>query len=292
MPRFIHLFVSIAVFILISSCSVEERPVPAKLPSSERESMRALPFDGAENFRDLGGYETPDGEKVKWGLLYRSGQLHDLTDADREYLRILEISTIADFRGPSEIEDEPDDVPREISWKSYPVNVAGSELREKIVSVIKGDSDMNLTGYMLEINQQFAMNYTDTYGEWIHDLADNPDSTPQIFHCTAGKDRAGFAAAILLRILGIPEETVIADYLKSNIYNAEYIEKTIKKIKVLTFFKNDGEVIRPLLTVDREYLQTAFNSIDAEWGSFDNYIHQGLGLSDAEIKGLKNRFLE
>jgi len=285
MPRFIRqvlpVFLSIAVFITLSSCSIEEQPIPGRLP-----------VEGAENFRDLGGYETSDGLTVKTGMLYRSGHLHDLTKADTEYLTRLGIREIADFRGPSEIEDEPDVIPEGAVWKSYPIPIAGSDLRDKIISVIKGDSDMDLTGYMLDVNRQFAEKYSGIYGEWIHNLADNPDSSPQIFHCTAGKDRAGFASALILRILGVPEETVMEDYLKSNLYNTEYIEKTIKKIRVLSFFKNDGEVIRPILTVDRRYLQRAFDSIDAQWGSFDNYVRQGLKLSEEDVRTLKDRFLE
>jgi len=285
MPRFIrHLlpaFLIIAVFITLSSCSAEKQPIHGRLP-----------VEGAENFRDLGGYETSDGHSVKSGMLYRSGHLHDLTTADTEYLNLLGIREIADFRGPSEIEDEPDEIPEGVIWKSYPIPIAGSDLREKIISVIKGDSDMDLTGYMLDVNRKFAEEYSSVYAAWIHDLADNPDSSPQIFHCTAGKDRAGFSSALILRVLGVPEETVMEDYLKSNLYNAEYIDKTIKKIRVLSFFKNDGEIIRPILSVDRRYLQTAFDSIDTEWGSFDNYVRQGLKLRDEEIRTLKDRFLE
>ncbi len=285
MPRFIRnstaISIAIAVFITMISCSIEEIPISGELP-----------VEGAENFRSLGGYKTKDGREFKEGLLYRSGHLHNLTKADSEYLTQIGVRSIADFRGPSEVEDEPDTIPEGISYLSYPVDVAGSDLREKIVSVIRGDSEMDMTGYMLDINRQFALNYSETYGRWIHNIIDNPDSLPQVFHCTAGKDRAGFAAALLLRITAVPVETIMADYLESNEYNAEYIEKTIRKIKVLTFFKNDGEVIRPLLAVDSLYLQTAFDAIDSEWGSFENYVSQGLKLNNEDIEALKNRLLE
>jgi len=251
-----------------------------------------LPVEGAENFRSLDRYKTTDGRELKEGKLYRSGHLHDLTKADTEYFTLAGVHSIADFRGPSEVEDEPDKIPEGMSYLSYPIDIAGSELREKIISVIKGESDMDMIGYMLDINRQLALNYSETYGKWIHDIIDNPDSLPQVFHCTAGKDRAGFAAALLLRILEVPEETIMANYLESNDYNAEYIEKTIKKIKLLTFIKNDGEEIRPLLAVDSRYLQTAFDAIDSKWESFENYEHQGLKLSNEDIKTLKNRLLE
>ena len=292
MPRFIRFSLVSAVLFTMISCSFEDRPIPADLPSQEREALRRLPVEGAENFRDIGGYKTPDGHSVKWGKLYRSGQLHDLSRGDREYLLLLGIRSVADFRGPSEVEKEPDNLPEGIKYLSYPVDVAGSDLREKVISLIKGDAVMDVNGYMIDVNRRFAEDYPETFGKWIKDLANNPDLQPQVFHCTAGKDRTGFAAAILLRILGVPEETVMADYLKSNGYNADYIEKTIKKIRILSFFKNDGEVIRPLLSVDHQYLQTAFDAIDGKWGSFDNYVRRGLNLSDDEITALRDRFLE
>ncbi len=260
--------------------------------AEEQEDLRRLPVEGVENFRSIGGYKTTDGRVVKKGIIYRSGQLHNLTKDDTVLFANLGIRVIADFRGPSEVEEEPDVIPEGVSYKSYPVDIAGSDLREKIISVIKGDSEMDMSGYMMDINRQFVLDYTGTYSKWIHTLVDNPDSTPQVFHCTAGKDRAGFAAAVLLRVLGVSEETVMSDYLESNAYNAEYIEKTIHKIRVLTMFRNDGEVIRPLLSVDEKYLQTAFDTIDGEWGSFDNYVQQGLRLSDADVEMLKDRFLE
>ena len=135
-------------------------------------------------------------------------------------------------------------------------------------------------------------NYTGIYSRWIRDLAGDSDPSPMVFHCNAGKDRAGFAAAILLRTLGVPEDTVLADYLKTNIYTFEYTEKTIRKIRTMTLFRNDGEVIRPLLGVDERYLRTALDTIDDEWGSFGEYIEQGLKLSKSDVESLKIRFLE
>ena len=150
---------------------------------------------------------------------------------------------------------------------------------------------MDMAAYMMNVNRQFALDYTGVYSRWIRNLAGNPDPSPMVFHCTAGKDRAGFAAAILLRTLGIPEDTVLADYLKTNIYTVEFMEKTIRKIRTMTQFRNDGEIIRPLLGVDKRYLQTALDTIDEKWGSFEEYIKCGLRLSESEIEALKMRFL-
>jgi protein-tyrosine phosphatase len=278
MPRFVRLFLPLAVFILMSSCTADNQQTSS--------------LKNVENFRDLGGYRTGDNRRIKAGLLYRSGHLHDMGKEDEKLLKEWGIHSVADFRGPSEIEKEPDNLPDGIEYESYPVDIAGSDIREKIIAVIRGESDMDMNSYMLDINRRFVLEYSDTYGRWLHDLSGNPDPSPQIFHCTAGKDRAGFAAAVLLRILGVPRDEVMKDYLESNRLNEEYIEKTIRKIRILSLFKNDGEIIRPLLIVKPQYLQTAFSTIDTEWGSFENYVHQGLRLDESDIQALKDRFLE
>lgn len=276
----------------MTSCDAEQRKIPSELPVHQREEWRRLPLDGAENFRDLGGYLSDDGRSMKWGIIYRSGQLHHLTKDDLAYMERLGIRQIADFRSPSEVEDKPDKIPGKIIYKTYPIDIAGSDLRDRIIAVIKGESEMDMAAYMMNVNRQFATDYTGVYSRWIQNLAGNPDPSPMVFHCNAGKDRAGFAAAILLRTLGIPEDTVLADYLKTNIYTVEFMEKTIRKIRTMTQFRNDGEVLRPLLGVDKRYLQTALNTIDEEWGSFEEYIKRGLRLSESDVEALKTRFLD
>lgn len=258
----------------------------------QREEHRKLPLEGADNFRDLGGYETADGRLVKWGMIYRSGHLHDLTKGDLVYLSRLGLRRIADFRGPTEKDDEPDKVPEGAVGRDYPIDIAGDDLREQVIAVIRGESDMDVSDYLVTANREFATTYTPVYRDWLTSLAREEGALPQVFHCTAGKDRAGFATAVLLRILGVPESTVVEDYLKSNLYLAEYIEKTLGKIRLLSLFRNDGEEIRPLLGVDDAYIRAAFDAIDDQWGSFDAYVAKGLGFTEADIETLKERLLE
>jgi protein-tyrosine phosphatase len=253
---------------------------------------RLLPLDGAGNLRDLGGYPTSDGRHVRRGVLYRSGHLHNLTDQDMKFLEGLKLSRIADFRGDTELSNEPDRVPETAIHVRYTVDVAGTDLREKITGVIKGESELNFSDYILGVNREFASKYTPVFAAWIQDLARRDEASPQIFHCTAGKDRTGYAAAVLLKILGVPMKIVLEDYLKTNEYTADFIEKTIRKVRTRTLFRNDGEMLRPLLEVEERYLQNAFNTIDEDWGEFDTYVSNGLGLAETDVQSLKKRFLE
>lgn len=260
--------------------------------SKQRADSQLLPLEGAGNFRDLGGYPTSDGRHVRWGIFYRAGHLHNLTNRDMAYLDGLNLSRIVDFRGPYEKNEKPDRILKGAIYLHYPVDVAGSDLKDRIMGVIKGKARLDISDYLMGVNIEFASTYTPVFSEWMLDLARNPDASPQVFHCTAGKDRAGFAAAILLRTLGVPEETVVDDYMKTNEYSADYIDNTIRKVRTRSLFRNDGEVLRPILGVEKRYLENAFNTIDEKWGDFETYVQDGLGLNDADIESLRDRFLE
>ncbi len=113
-----------------------------------------------------------------------------------------------------------------------------------------------------------------------------------MFHCTAGKDRAGFAAALVLRILGVPKERVIEDYLLTNVFTEKETEKILWQIRLASFFQADTDNIRQLLGVEERYIVAAFDAIESEWGSFDRYVSEGLGISAEEIARLRSIYLE
>ena len=267
-------------------------PVPHELPADERESLRKLPFDGAANFRDIGGYAASEGRTIRWGLLYRSDHLGKLSSRDEEYLGRLGIRKITDFRGPSEREERPNRVPEGILLERRPIDVAGPDAWEKFESYIRGKIDIDPKQYMHDVNRLFATEYTAVYREWLRDIIDGPDSLPQVFHCTAGKDRTGFAAAVLMRLLGVSPETIMDDYLKTNAYIAEANKKLVKKIRAMSMFRVEADLIRSLLGVERAYLETAFSAIDGHWGGFDAYVRDGLKLTPRDIAALGDLLLE
>jgi protein-tyrosine phosphatase len=255
---------------------------------------RLLPLEGAHNFRDLGGYQTHDGRRVRWGRVYRSDHLGDLTDADLAYLERLGIRTVCDFRSAVEREASPDRLgesgtPRTVNPDISDDRFAMDELRDRILSGDLGDTDFG--NLLIEGNRAFARDYTEQYARFLR-LVENPSDLPLVFHCTAGKDRAGFAAFVLLRALGVPEKVAVEDYLLTRPYTQANVDKTLTTIRFASLFRTDVERIRPLLGVEPAYIQAAIDTVGSEYGSMDAYLEQGLGLTPAKRAALQDLLLE
>ena len=266
-----------------------DRPIHKTDNTFQNEDYRLLPMDGAHNTRELGGYKTTDGKSVKWGMLYRSDKLSDISDTDQAYLQDLGIKKIIDFRSKEEKEEDPDIIPKGIDYIEMPISVDGA-MRSKIEAVLKGETNKDVKSFLIDANKEFVSNYTDVYEDFLRNLID--DDGPALFHCTAGKDRAGFAAAITLIALGVSKEDVIADYMKTNQFTKERIEEIIGQIELMTLYQTDAEILRPLLGVEREYIETAFQTAEEKYGSLENFIRDGLNISDEDIQKLRNKFIE
>ena len=260
----------------------------------EHVRRRHVVLEGAANFRDLGGYETEDGQTVKWGLFYRSDALADLTDADLEKVADLGIKLVCDFRAPAEKQADPDRLPAENPPQVAALEIGAEnfmvkDLRERIQS---GDLEgLDLRGMMIEGNRQFATKFYPQYAAMFERLI-RPENLPALVHCTAGKDRAGFASAMILRVLGVPRETVMEDFLLTNHYTAQATDRQLFMIKVFSLFRTDTEALRPLFGVEPAYLQAAFDAIDSSYGDFDTYRRDALGLDDAELAAFRTYALE
>ena len=293
-----------SLFILLLSCSQVtsdlpglQRPIPAELPADIREEYRKLPLKGAHNFRELGGYRTQDNKSVKWGILYRSDELHALTAEDIKYLERLKLNTLIDFRSIGERENEPDPILKETNIRLLPIDVlaeSSSEEKDKTQKEIQEElfsGERDLSNLLVDANKDFATTFTPTYKIFIDTLIEN-NGQPLVFHCSAGKDRAGFAAAIVLSILGVPRDIIIQDYLATNSYTKDEIDRTIEQINISSAFKVDTDNIRKVLEVEERYIQAAFDEIDKEWGSMELYFKNGLILSESEIEKIKSLYLE
>ena len=266
-----------------------DRPIHKTDSAFQNEDYRLLPMDGAHNTRELGGYKTADGLSVKWGMLFRSDKLSDISKTDQAYLQNLGIKKIIDFRSKEEKAEDPDIIPKGISYIEMPISVDGA-MRSKIEAVLKGETNKEVKSFLIDANKEFVLDYVEVYENFLRGLID--DEGPILFHCTAGKDRAGFAAAITLIALGVSKEDVIKDYMKTNQFTKKRIEEIIKQIELMTLYQTDAEILRPLLGVEREYIETAFRTAEEEYGSLENFIKNGLNISDEDIKKLRNKFLE
>ena len=283
------LFFCFALTQCSQSIDLMERPIHKNNNAFQSEEYRLLPMDGAYNTRELGGYKTTNGKSVKWGMLFRSDKLSDISETDQKYLQNLGIKRIVDFRSEGEKNEDPNNIPDGIDYIETPINVDGA-MRSKIEAVLKGETNREIKSFLVDANEEFVTDYTDVYENFLRGLID--EDGPTLFHCTAGKDRAGFAAAITLIALGVSKEHVIEDYMKTNVFTKDRIDEMIDKIELMSLYQVDAEILRPLIGVERIYIETAFNTAEEKYGSLENFIREGLNISDEEIQILRNKFLE
>ena len=276
--------------LLLMSCGADYGNADHRVIAAS-EAQRKLPIDGTHNFRDLGGYQTVDGRQLKWGQIYRSDKLSKLSSQDQRYLQRIKLAQIVDFRAGYESEDEPDVIPEGVAYKPIRVAVGGvgeNLIRHKIES---GEFGPEIADFLVTANQQFVTEFTPQFKSWIHALLE-PKNLPQVFHCTAGKDRTGFAAAILLLALGVDQQTVMDDYMKTNLYTEQITDRRVMLIKVASLWSIDAELLRPILGVEARFLQAAFEQMEQDYGSVDNYLTQGLGLTTEVRQQLREIFLQ
>ena len=265
------------------------RPIHQTNQAVQTEDYRLLPMDGSYNTREPGGYKTKDGKFVKWGVLYRSDKLSDLSSTDEQYLQNLGIKRIVDFRSIAEKTEDPDIIPKGIDYVEMPIAVDGA-MRPQIEAILKGETNKDMKSFLIEANKELITDYADVYSKFLKDLIANKG--PTLFHCTAGKDRAGFAAAITLIALGVSKDDVISDYMKTNAFTADRIDQMIGQIELMSLYQVDAEIMRPLLGVEQEYIETAFQTAEETYGSLETYIKVGLSISDSEIQELRSLLLE
>ena len=234
--------------------------------------MNKLIIEGAYNVRDLGGYPTKDGKTVKWGKVIRSGDLDKLTDKDLEYLNNMPMRTYIDFRDSSEIKSAPDRKPGSLQ-NTFLLSIGAGNMVD--LQAIMKDSTGTI---MIEIYKMLVNQSQETYKEFFRILTEE-DNTPLLFHCSAGKDRTGFAAALFLAALGVDRETIIEDYLLSAVYLEDKYAAMIEKYPQLA----------PLMTVERSYIEAVFNEIDNKYGGIDNYLTENL---EVDINTLKKIYTE
>jgi protein-tyrosine phosphatase len=254
---------------------------------------RHLPFYGPKNFRDLGGYQTVEGSSLRWNLLYRSDSLHKLNRNDQRYLSALMLDRIIDFRAEYEKKEEPDCLPEDIDIRVVEIPILDAstrvwnESREELVRVLK---KINPDQYLIQTNIDLASRFSPQMSQFIHEIL-SADGRPVLFHCAAGKDRTGFAAAILLRILGVPQDTVMEDYLLTNQYYLPAYRWHIK-LAQLAKGKQFAAVVQGFMEAKSVYLSAAFEIIDQEYTSFENYVSDALKLTEKDVERFKFFYLE
>ena len=235
---------------------------------------------GASNFRDVGGYRNTEGRCVRRGRVFRSDHLAKLTPDDLAQLHRLGIGHSLDFRGVAEYTATPYDIPgvERVALTIEPTVIA--RMQALVVQGIVPTTEETVE-LMRETYRDFVNHNASTYGRFMKHLLEQP--TPQVFHCTAGKDRTGFAAALLLSALGVDRATIEHDYLLTNqLYKRD------------TRLEGQGHphVMKVLWQVQPEFLHAAFKAVDTQHGGMREYLHGAIGMSPQEIAELQRLLLE
>ena len=252
---------------------------------------RRLGMVGAPNFRDFGGYRSADGKQVRWGYLFRSGQLSSLSDADVALLASLDLDLVFDFRRLEEQEADASRLPRQSTPRvvSLPI-IPGSNSRFFERAGEQSNQPDAMFNFMLEINRDFAGPQAVTYSRMFREILAAPDAR-FLVHCAAGKDRTGFAAAIILLALGVSRDLVMRDYLLTARYYLP--ERELDRLRRKYQLEHMvAESILPMLEVHEDYLANALHHIDENYRSVEDYLEQALGVGPAELAELRARYLE
>lgn len=266
----------------------------------ELPQKRHIPLEGQSNFRDIGGYKTTDGRTVKWGQVYRTGELPRLTDEDIAVLKNLDLQMVHNFLLEEEIAQRGQDrLPSSTQLVENPIKTSADDLVLAVLEARKtGDFSVVPPDLNKEVHRVLAREGREEYAAMMRALSD-PENRPFAFHCSHGVHRTGTAAAILLSALGVPWETVREDYLLSNTYREEENDKRIEQLTAeaaKTLGVPPGEVdttnMVAFYILQGDYIDGTLEVILQEYGSMENYLQQGLGLSSEELDVLRQQLLE
>ncbi|MEO5839596.1 MAG: tyrosine-protein phosphatase [Acidimicrobiales bacterium] len=259
--------------------------------------MGDVKFERVVNFRDFGGGPTADGGQVRRGVLYRSAHFGEATDGDIALLEQLGVRLVIDFRGPSDKEQEghnrlPAGV-REMLIPMYdpargndPRVVLYSAPPEEVARVYPPGRAFEA---MLGASESFVANpeRVRQYGEMLRAIID-ADGLPILIHCSAGKDRTGWGAAVVHLALGVPREHIVADYMLSNSFR----RNRATRLDELERAGLDPELLAPFFGVHENYINSSFDTVDRLYGGVEQYLRDGLGVDDDSLRRFRGVMIE
>lgn len=250
---------------------------------------RFLPLKGGFNVRDLGGYPGQNGKRVRWGRVFRSAHLSHLTQTDLNLIEQLGLKLICDLRSTPEVNEYPNILPGGIPARRISVlSDHAKAFSPRIILLNFRRLDMLM---IRSYTRTMLMGKAKAFGHVIRLIAD-PAHQPILFHCTAGKDRTGITSALILSVLGVPDETIIADYSLTNLsYDPIYqmINENAGRLRALNLTVDD---LQPLLTADPAYMRSALSYLCEHFGSVEAYLTGPAGLEPSAIALLRQSLLD
>lgn len=255
----------------------------------QSENTRLLAFKGAHNFRDMGGYPALDGRTTAWGRLYRSGTMVELSDEDHELLDELKLRLICDLRSTRERSVKPSRLPekREFEIWAREHRTSAADVVEAIQSPEAHDGlGVEL---MRELYRELPYEQSESYAVLFERIAQG--DLPLVFHCTAGKDRTGVAAALLLDLLGVPREVIVEDYVLTDL-SFDNLRRLVLSDPEMGRLKDyDQRLWEPLLRADPTYLDALFETIETCHGTSEDYAREVLEISANQVAAIRRALL-
>jgi protein-tyrosine phosphatase len=262
-------------------------------------------LEGQPNFRDLGGYQTSNGQTLRTGLVFRSGELPRTTDADLETLKDLGVKTVVNFLTEGEIEYRgPDRLPAGVREISLPItgDIGGNpDAANMLIEARKtGDFRRFPPEFNPQIHEELVNGTADDQYAALFDILADETNYPVVFHCSHGIHRTGTAAALLLTALGVPWETVREDYLRSNETRAVEVTPRIEQLKSLAMdiempanerAQNDA-AIEAFYVLEPAYIDASRKEAKKRYGSLNAYIEKGLNQSEGDLDHLRSLLLD
>lgn len=270
--------------------------VADKSGAQTRVAERLLPLQGGRNFRDLGGYRAADGRQVRWGKIYRSGVMSGLTAADMKYLSGLGIEVICDLRSNQERAAEPTPF---LKVEETRVAATDYDMASSMNAMYRATNRAEAVQAFAEANIQFIDMLTPQYTDMFDHLVRR--ETPLAMNCSAGKDRTGMGSALVLSVLGVPRQTVIADYALTQTYSppSMYTRQVktgapmsgVSASQAKAFGGMPPEVLNVLMGSDPDVMRIALKTVDDKFGGPVALAKARFGLTDAKVARLRETYL-
>lgn len=250
---------------------------------------RVIPFEGVHNFRDMGGYRTSDGRKIKYGLFFRSGELAGMTEQDKALFQTLNIRTIFDYRDDFEAEHRPTPLWPNIEYLRVPaMTLASYSHVTSMKEWVKLSKDFSVEKI---IHMYATLPFQNASYQQLMKLVQDPNRLGLVHHCHAGKDRTGVGTALILLALGVPKEFVIEDYLITNQTFKEAGESMLKQIAD-QMNEEEIHIFRQIMGANKEFIEAVFNAIEEKYDDFDTYFAEEFGLTAEKREALQSYCLE
>lgn len=262
-------------------------------------STRRFVLDGADNVRDMGGFTTADGRTTVWGKAFRGDGLSKLTTDDDRALADADVTTVVSFLGDSEIaKSGPDRLPDSATLVHIPVLDENTQALATALEGALADGDpaqmqellgdgkaskLGDEGFLHQLQNPDTMA---GYGRTLALLADSDGAL--LYHCSSGKDRTGMMSALLLGVLGVPDDAIVRDFVASNDYNRVHNEQTYAYLSGKGI---DIDLVRPLMEQRHSEIEPVLDAVRDTYGGWDDFAHDVLGLDDATLEKLRATML-